>query len=221
MSSNIQLDWSEHCRVSGWVRNQRWRSVTGSGNEITYISEIITKFQRLYLCFRCQATEIDWLKHSRLSGWVSNQRWRSVTGSGYGLTYILAGIHAWQLKFFNEYTYVFGVKHRYWTNPNTLPHLMGLWSIFRIYPLPVTGRHLWYKTHSDIGQYSHKCSYVARSQKHRYNRWNFVTFLHSCATRYFICTSGSRLPSLISHWSRQTVVFRSDQSCFLTSTSYA
>jgi len=33
MSSNT-TDWSKHCRLSGWVRNQRWRPGTGSAYEI-------------------------------------------------------------------------------------------------------------------------------------------------------------------------------------------
>jgi len=53
---------------------------------------IATKIQRLYLCFGCQTTQMDWSKHSRVSRWVSNQRWPSVTGSGYGIMYVSACI---------------------------------------------------------------------------------------------------------------------------------
>jgi len=47
----------------------------------------------LYLCFRCQATGLDCSKHCCVSGWVRNQRWRPVTGSEYGITFISACIH--------------------------------------------------------------------------------------------------------------------------------
>jgi len=73
-----------------------------------------------------------------------------------------------------------------------------------IYPLPVTDSHLWYTTQPDIRQYSHKCSHVARFQKHKYSLWNFVATSLSWGTRYFICTSDSRPPSLISHSIRLT-----------------
>jgi len=92
----LKHGWCKHSPTSGWVIYQRWRPVTSSGYGITYISACIymiaTKFLRLYLCFRCQATRLDWSKYWRLSGWVRNQRWQPVTGpvtgSGYEITYI-------------------------------------------------------------------------------------------------------------------------------------
>jgi len=54
------------------------------------VCEMATKFQRLYLFFRCQATRMDCSKHCRVSGWVRNQRWRPITGSDCGTTYISA-----------------------------------------------------------------------------------------------------------------------------------
>jgi len=68
-----------------------------------------------------------------------------------------------------------------------------------IYHLP------WRRTVFAQGQ---SCCSISRSRKHRYSRWNFVAISHCWATHYFICASGSRPPSLISHSPRQTAVFR-------------
>jgi len=140
-----RLNWSKHYRLSGWVKNQRWRPGTGWAHEIAYISACMhdsndistaipmlsrsgimtalvrilsyvmvsgisktaannrkclrnniylswytwaTTFQRLYICFQCQATRLDWSKHCRLSGWLRNQRWRPGAGSAYEIAYL-------------------------------------------------------------------------------------------------------------------------------------
>jgi len=54
------------------------------------VCEIATEFQRLYLCFRYEATRLDWSKYCRLLGWVRNQRCRPGTGSAYEITCSLA-----------------------------------------------------------------------------------------------------------------------------------
>jgi len=53
---------------------------------------------------------------------------------------------------------------------------------------------------------------------HKYRRWNFVAISHtSWDICYFISTSGYRSSSLICHSPRHTAVFRTGQSCCLTS----
>jgi len=47
---------------------------------------IASTFQQLYICFRCQATRLDWPKYCRVSGWIRNQRWRPGIGSAYEIT---------------------------------------------------------------------------------------------------------------------------------------
>jgi len=59
----------------------------------SFVYMIATKFQRLYLCFRRQATQLDWSGHCCLSSWVRIQRWRLVTRCGYEITHISACMH--------------------------------------------------------------------------------------------------------------------------------
>jgi len=63
--------------------------------------------------------------------------------------------------------------------------------------------------------YLDKFSHDPRPQKHRYSRRNFVAIIcTSWATRYCICTSGHRPPSLICHSPRHMAVLRLVQSCW-------
>jgi len=64
-------------KMAAYSRKWIWNDIS------QLVCEIATKLQRLYLCFRCQATRLDCSKHCRVSGWVRNQRWRIVTGSAY------------------------------------------------------------------------------------------------------------------------------------------
>jgi len=69
-----------------------------------------------------------------------------------------------------------------------------------LYPLPVTGRHLWFLTHPVTRQCLDQSSHVAWHQKHKYSCLNFVAILHtSWDICYFISTFGYRPPCLISH----------------------
>jgi len=58
-----------------------------------------------------------------------------------------------------------------------------------------------------IAQVQSQCT----TSKHRYSRWNCVAVMRAswAATHYFICTSGSRPPSLIVHppWRRPVITF--------------
>jgi len=89
-----QIDWSKHCRLSGWVRNQRWRPLTGSGYEITYISACVRVSNEIPTTI-FSVKQHNWTDQNTAvsRGWVSNKRWQSVTGSGYGISYISVCIH--------------------------------------------------------------------------------------------------------------------------------
>ena len=52
-----------------------------------------TKFQRLYPCFRVRATRLHYCGDCSTCGFVSNQRWRPVTGNIYDITQISASTH--------------------------------------------------------------------------------------------------------------------------------
>jgi len=65
-------------------------------------------------------------------------------------------------------------------------------------------------THPDIRQcLVVQSSRVAWHRKHSYTRWNCVAIVFtSCDIRYFVSTSGSRMPSLVfhPHWRRHVLV---------------
>jgi len=67
-------------------------AITGSGYGKMYISTCIymiaAKLLKIYLCVRCQ--KHDWTDLNTAVGWVINQRWRPVSGSGYDIAYISA-----------------------------------------------------------------------------------------------------------------------------------
>jgi len=125
-------DWSKHCRLSGWVRNQRWRSGTGIVYEITCGSAMrdINKLQRLYICFWDRATWLHLCGYCPMSGWVVYQRWRPVPGSSGYIPQTLTWKSIW----------------------------IELWCL---------------------------------TPKHTYSRWNFVAIMYaSWVICYFITTSG-------------------------------
>jgi len=104
---------------------------------------------------------MDWTKHCRVSGWVKNQRWRPVTGSGYGITYISACTHDSNKILTNILMFL---------TSSITTGLILILVHFRVcgkFVVYIQFRLLppsWYTTHHNIGQYSHKCSHVARFQ---------------------------------------------------------
>ena len=90
---------SSPIRLFAMLRNE-----TGSGKSKMAVSHLeiliaqlvhkkATKFQRLYLCFRGQATRLDHCRDCPTGILVVNQRWRHVTGSRNDIMYISACIH--------------------------------------------------------------------------------------------------------------------------------
>jgi len=77
-----QTDWSKHCRLARWVRNQRWRPVNGSGYEITYISacmrdsnNIAFPVPRRYLLFLTHPDKRQYLDQSSRVAWHRKHRY--------------------------------------------------------------------------------------------------------------------------------------------------
>ena len=159
------------CPKCGFVRNQRWRPVTGGRYDITHISACInyiaTHFQLVFLG-PGNKTRLLW---RLLYVWTSkeslNQRWHTCT-----------------VVIFNTFT----------TNPRdeqspqlsirvarSRKHGYSRWNVVAImlryvlsYLLPVNGRHFRFPTYQDVGQYSHQSFRVTRPRKHGYSRWNSV-----------------------------------------------
>jgi len=90
---------AEHSPTSGWVIYERWRTVTGSGYEITYISACMRNSNEIPTAipmFSMSSNMHNWTDPNIAvcrGGCMNNQRWRSITGNGYGITYISACIH--------------------------------------------------------------------------------------------------------------------------------
>ena len=77
--------------------NRKWKSKMVTCKCEMLISQLVHKiarnYQRLYPCFRSQATQRDKWKYCAKSGCVVNQIWRPLTGSRYDIMYISAFIH--------------------------------------------------------------------------------------------------------------------------------
>jgi len=139
------------------------------------------------------------------SGWVIYQRWQPVAGSGYGMTFISACIH-------DSNEIPTGI--RVFLASNTITGLIRILFHIRVWGI----YHFQLQaTIFDIPLTQHRTLFTQlQSFAWSQNSWNFCAVSHSCATRYFICTSSSRPPSLISRSPRQAAVFISVQSFCLT-----
>jgi len=161
---------------------------------------IATKFLRLYLCFLCRATRLHWSKHCRVSGWVRNQRWRPVTGSGYGITLIqttmsmlLRSSNMIELVRILSYVRMSGISkmatcNRKWMHrPTTKLQQTLTWKNIRI--SPVIEWQSWCLMEWKKFQRIYLCFWHQVDAK--YIRWNFFVIVYtSCDIRYSITTSG-------------------------------
>ena len=89
----IRGDKWQYCPMSiFFVENRRWPPLTGSKNDITYISACLhdsNKIPRLYPCF---SRRLDYCGDCLTCGFVRNGRWRSATGSRNNITHSSAFI---------------------------------------------------------------------------------------------------------------------------------
>ena len=92
-----QLDYCRDWATWEFAGNQRWRPLTRSTNDITYISQLVDtiaiEFQRQYPKYQGWATRLDCCGDCPTCGLVENQGRRPLTGSRKDITYISACIH--------------------------------------------------------------------------------------------------------------------------------
>jgi len=123
---------------------------------------IATKFQRLYPCFRGQATRIDYWEYCTVCGHVVNQRWRPLTGSRLEITFISARMHdSNEIPTTAQTWNCIPSSLSVLPDPRNMSVAVGisLLSCIRAevyvisYLLPVNGRHLWFTTNPNTEQH--------------------------------------------------------------------
>jgi len=140
------------CRGEWDIKDGGLEVGAGSWHEMTYISACIqmiaTQFQRLYLCFRCQATRLDWSKNCRFSGCVRNQRWRPGTGSANEIT--CSATMRDGNKILTAIPNVFKLKQHDCTRCEYCP--MSGWMVYQ--KAAYNSEWIYTTTHPDIEEYS-------------------------------------------------------------------